>query len=225
MSTNAKGRYFISYRRSPARSTGTLEASRIREALTDRGVPTWRDIDDLGSEPTESQLIATLTDTDTAGAVMLVSREVACSAAIRSVEVPQILRRHSRGDGFVVVPVLVGLEYGEANVALGAAAGLQSLEDWNLTKLEGNEVSEGDARAVARDILRARLGAIAETSGDAALHVGLFSRRTGGAKLYALRHDFSEYFDGRSLQSRYVQENRMCSGGHGGGHSFCARWG
>ena len=92
--TDLKGHYFISYRRSPARPGGTEEAVLMRDALRDRGAPTWRDIDDLSSEPTEGELVATLADPATAGAVMLVSPEVEGSPMIRSVEARRIFQRH-----------------------------------------------------------------------------------------------------------------------------------
>ena len=60
--TNHRGKYFISYRRSPARPNGTQEAVLVvRDALRDRGAPTWRDLDNLASEPAEDELVATLT--------------------------------------------------------------------------------------------------------------------------------------------------------------------
>ena len=197
MTTNSKGRYFISYRRSPARSSGTQEAVIIRDALRDRGVPTWRDIDDLASEPTEEQLVATLTDPDTAGAVMLVSPEVASSPMIRKVEARRIFERHKAKDDFVVKPVLIGLDYAEANAVLGASSGLQNLDNWNLHKLSGEIVTEDDARRIARDVVKTRLKAISDDSPDAPIDIALFSRRVGGPSLYALRHDFTPYFDGR----------------------------
>ena len=45
-------------------------------ALRDRGLPTWRDLDNLAPEPTEQELVATLKDPNTAGAVMLITPEL-----------------------------------------------------------------------------------------------------------------------------------------------------
>ena len=198
MITNPKGQYFISYRRSPARPHGTQEAVTIRDALRDCGAPTWRDLDDLALEPTEDELVATLTDPNTAGAVMLISPEVATSPIIRNVESRRIFRRHSARDGFVIKPVLIGLDYAEANNALDAPAGFQDLGHWNLHKLGGDVVTDGDARMIARDLMKTRLEAIKEAAPDAPLDVALFSRRGGGPGSYALRHDFTPYFDGRT---------------------------
>ena len=201
MSTNPKGRYFISYRRSPARKIGTQEAEILRAALRDRGAPTWRDLDDLAPEPTEDELVAILNDPNTAGAVMLVSPEVAASPIIRNVEARRIFKRHGAKDGFIVKPVLIGLDYGEANAALNAPAGFQNLGDWNLHKLEADAVTEADARAVARDVVRTRLKAIADAAPDAPLDIALFSRRGGGPGPFALHHDFTPYFDGRTAEA------------------------
>ena len=198
MITNLKGRYFISYRRSPARMHGTQEAVTIRDALRDRGVPTWRDLDDLAPEPIEDDLVATLTDPNTAGAIMLVSPEVATSPIIRNVEARRIFRRHSARDGFVVKPVLIGLDYDEANTALDQPAGFQDLGRWNLHKLGADFVTAIDARTIARDVVKTRLKVIAKADPEAPLSVALFSRRCGGPYAYALRHDFTPYFDGRT---------------------------
>lgn len=197
MTTNPEGRYFISYRRSPARPTGTEEAIRIRDAMRDRGAPTWRDLDDLASEPTENELIAALTDPDTAGAVMLVSKEVAESPIIQKVEAHRIFQRYDANDGFLVKPVLIALGYDEANSVLGAPAGFQNLGDWNLHKLADDGVSHEDARTIARDIVRTRLKAIAAAQPDRPLQVALFSRRGGAPGPFDLRHDFTPYFEGR----------------------------
>ena len=107
MMTDVKGSMFISYRRSSARPSGDAEAMRMRDALRDRGVPTWRDLDDLSPAPTEDALVETLRREDLAGAVMLVSREVKESPMIREVEAPAILDRFRRGDGFILKPVLI----------------------------------------------------------------------------------------------------------------------
>ncbi len=169
----------------------------MRDALRDRGAPTWRDLDNLAPEPTENELVAALTDPDTAGAVMLVSPEVEASSIIRNVEAHRIFQRHDAQDGFLVKPVLIGLDYGEANAVLGAPAGFQNLGGWNLHKLESDVFSEDDARDVARDVVRLRLKAAAAAQPDGPLHVALFSRRDAGPGLFALRWDYTPYFDGR----------------------------
>ena len=196
--TDPKGCYFISYRRSPARAVGTEEAVLMRDALRNRGAPTWRDLDDLASEPTEDELVATLVDPTTAGAVMLVSPEVEASPMIRNVEARHIFARHGNNDGFIVKPVLIDLVYGEANTVLDGPAGFQDLGDWNLHKVDGGRLDATDARAVARSVVKARLEAISVAAPDAPLEIGLFSRRTPAPGSFALRHDFTPYFEGRA---------------------------
>jgi len=197
MTTELTGRYFISYRRSPARAVGTIEAERLRNALRDRGAPTWRDIDDLAAEPTEDDLVATLHDPQIAGAIMLVSPEVAASPIIKKVEAHRIFRRHAAKDGFFVKPVLINLNYNEANIALDAPAGFQDLGDWNLHKISGDTLTDDDAREIARSIVTTRLVALSADNATAPLDIGLFSRRGGGPGPFALRFDYSPYFVGR----------------------------
>lgn len=196
--TNPRGRYFISYRRSPARPNGTQEAVKMCDALRDRGAPTWRDIDDLASEPTEDELIATLDDPHIAGAIMLISPEVATSPIIQNVEARRIFKRHSVKDGFLIKPVLIGLEYTEANAVLNAPAGLQDLADWNLYKLDADHLTDTDANVIARAVVKSRLTSIAKTESDKPLNVALYSRRVGGPSSCDLHHDFSPYFHGRT---------------------------
>ena len=107
-------------------------------------------------EPTEDELVATLIDPNTAGAVMLVSPEVASSPIIRNVEALWIFRRHRAKDWFIVKPVLIGLDYVEANTVLDTPAGFQDLRHWNLHKLSTDVVTEDDARTIARDVVRTR---------------------------------------------------------------------
>ena len=90
--TNPRGPYFISYRRTEQR---TFEAVLVRDALRNRGVPTWRDLDDLKSSSTETELIKTLQDENLAGAVMLIAPEVESSTMIRNAEAPRIFARNN----------------------------------------------------------------------------------------------------------------------------------
>lgn len=169
----------------------------MRNALRDRGAPTWRDLDDLAPEPTEQELVAILKDFDTAGAVMLVSPEVADSPIIQRVEAHRIFQRHSANDGFVVKPVLIQMGYAEANRALGSPAGFQDLCDWNLHKIAVDELDEEHARIIACDVITTRLAALAKREPNGPLQVGLFSRRMSGSEAFALRWDYSPYFYGR----------------------------
>lgn len=190
--------YFISYRRSPARKAGDEEAKRLRNALRNRGIKTWRDLDDLGAEPTESELTTVLQDSETVGAVLLISPEVGDSGVVRMIEARRIFQRKSNEAAFLVKPVLLGLEYAEADDVLGSPAGFQNVNDWNLYRVSSGELSEDDACRVASDVLRHRTAAIAATKNLVELHVGLFSRRVAGAAALPLSFDYAGYFEGRS---------------------------
>ena len=199
---NRLGKYFISYRRSPARRNGTHEAVLVRDALRDRGAPTWRDIDDLASEPTEEELVATLASQDIAGAVMLISPEVRSSPIIQNVEAYRIFQRHRTNDGFLIKPVLIGLEYDEANEILNGPGGLQDLRNWNLHKLKASRLTECDANAIAREVVKSRVSSVADSGNGGELSIGVFSRLPGSNWSVDLPHDFSPYFRGRAASPR-----------------------
>jgi hypothetical protein len=113
--TDATGLSFISYRRSRVN-----EAALVVGAQRDRGIPTWQDLADLGSGLTEDGIRQTLSDPETAGAVLLVTPEVKSSPVIREVEAPLILERHLKEDGFTAIVVAAGgLDYGDLDSALG----------------------------------------------------------------------------------------------------------
>lgn len=195
--TDPKGRMFISYRRSPARNSGDDEAQRVRDALRDRGVPTWRDLDDHGPSPTEDEVVQTLNDIGTAGAVMLVSPEIATSPMVRMVEAPAMLDRYKELDGFLLKPVLIDLDYPDIDKVLGRPGAFQELSRFDILKLPSETLQPADAKRIARDVVKSRLQAIRAAAPDAPFQVGLFSRRTPGVDGYALRHDVTPYFDGR----------------------------
>src|SRR5271169_2614374 len=98
--TDPTGLCFLSYRRARAAEAGLLIA-----ALRDRGIPTWQDIADLATTPTEDALRRVLADPGTASAIMFATPEVEHSPVIRDIEAPAIVARHLRGDGFFAVPV------------------------------------------------------------------------------------------------------------------------
>ena len=201
MMTDAKGSMFISYRRSPSRPSGDAEATRMRDALRDRGVPTWRDLDDLSPAPTEDALVETLRREDLAGAVMLVSPEVKESPMIRQVEAPAILDRFRRGDGFILKPVVINLPYEQADRILGRPGGFQEVSRFNIDRIGSEELSIDDARRIANDVLKQRLVAIRHRDPDRPFSVGLYSRLSPSPKGYSVCHDFSSYFDGRDASS------------------------
>ena len=196
--TDPTGSVFISYRRSPARTAGNSEAAWVRDALRHIGLPTWRDLDDLGYEPTEEALVAAINDPSLSGAILLISPEVATSPIIRRVEALRIFRRRAARDGFWIVPVLIGLDYGAADAALDSPAGFQDLGYWNMHRIEGETIGSVDAEAIARRAVKARLRAIRDMRADGPLSIGVFARRPPAAPC-SLTHDFSAQFNGRKV--------------------------
>ena len=213
MVTEPTGSVFISYRRSPARPVGDREAALVRDALRHVGVPTWRDLDDLKHEPTEEALVASINDPSLAGAILLISPEVETSSTVREVEALRIFRRHARNDGFWVIPVLIGVDYAQANAVLGSPAGFQKLDRWNMHKVEGETLTVSDGRAIGRRAVEARLSAIRKADGDRALSIGVFARRPPGDSL-DLTVDLSAWFRGREVaKGAYADfENSLLDG-------------
>ena len=203
--TEPTGSVFISYRRSPARPVGDREAALVRDTLRHAGVPTWRDLDDLEHEPTEEALVDAINDPSLAGAVLLISPEVEASSTVREVEAVRIFRRHARDDGFWVLPVLIGVDYAQADAVLGSPAGFQELDRWNMHKVVGATLEASDARAIGRRAVEARLKAIRKADGGRALSLGVFARRPPGDSL-GLTHDFSSRFNGRDVADRAFAE-------------------
>ena len=90
-------------------------------------MPTWRDLDDLGTEPTEDELVLTLNDVGIAGAIMLVSPQVATSPMVKVVEASAILYCYKKRDGFLLKPVLINLDYPDIDRVLDRPGAFQEL--------------------------------------------------------------------------------------------------
>lgn len=195
--TDVAGSIFISYRRSPGRRSGDAEALLVRDALRDRGVPTWRDLDDLNPVPTEEDLAETLNSDAIAGAVLLVSPEMQESQMVRTVEAPAILDRCRRRDGFVLKPVLIKLDYHDVDRVLGHPGAFQKIGYFNLDRIAKESLESDDARRIAKAVLKQRLAAVRLRNSDRPVSVGLYSRRSPSAKGYTLCHDVTPYFGGR----------------------------
>lgn len=173
--TDPTGRSFLSYRR--ARSD---EAALLIQAQHDHGIPTWRDVQDLGTMPTEDELRRVLADPATASAVLFITPDVETSPIIRNVEAPKIIQRVEGADGFFVVPLAAGgLDYAGAADATSNHISAQNLADWNMQKVPGTAISPAVAAAVANRVLVQRIGAIhRHLPHGAPLSVGLFVRRS-----------------------------------------------
>ena len=195
--TDVTGSVFISYRRSPARAKGDEEALQVRNALRDRGVPTWRDLDDLRPVPIESELIATLASEEVAGAVLLISPEIETSNVVRVVEAPAILGRFRQQDGFFLQPVLIDLDYGDVDRVLGRPGAFQAVRNFNIIQIAKESLDADNARQIANSVLKQRLAAFRARNPHQEFSVGLYSRRSPSAQGLTLRHDVTPYFTGR----------------------------
>ena len=193
--TDVTGSMFISYRRAPGRPTGVEEATLVCDALRDRGVPTWRDVQDLGPAPTEEQLERILGDDGIAGAIMLVSPEVQGSTIIRAIEAPLIMNRSRRGDRFLLHVALINVAYEDVDGVLARPAGLQEMRYFNMDQVANDPLDEDDARDIARAVLKQRLGAVRQEGLGSPYTIRVDSRGAGSARGHALCHDFRPHFD------------------------------
>ncbi|HTV26375.1 MAG TPA: SAVED domain-containing protein [Xanthobacteraceae bacterium] len=193
--TDPTGRSFLSYKRSRRD-----EAALLIQAQHDHGIPTWQDVADLGSVPTEDELRRVLADPATASGVLFITPEVAASPIITNVEVPKIIQRAAARDGFFVVPLAAGgLDYAQAADATSNHLSAQNLADWNMHKVRGAEISVGDAAEIANRVLTQRLAAIhRHLPKNAPLRLGLFVRRPPAFDPgTALMLDWSNRFSGK----------------------------
>ena len=172
--TDPTGRSFLSYKRSRRD-----EAALLIQAQHDHGVPTWQDVHDLGSVPTEDELRRVLADPTTASAVLFITPEVENSTVIREVEVPKIVQRAEGRDGFFVVPVAAGgLEFANAAEVTSNHLSAQNLSDWNMHKVSASAISSSHAAEIANRVLAQRLEAIhRQLPQGQPLRVGLYARR------------------------------------------------
>jgi hypothetical protein len=172
--TDPTGRSFLSYKRSRRD-----EAALLIQAQRDHGIPTWQDVHNLGSVPTEDELRRVLADPTTASAVLFITPEVEHSTVIREVEVPKIVQRAVARDHFFVVPVAAGgLDFAQAADATSNHLSAQNLADWNMHKVSAAVVSPDHAAGIASRALAQRIEAIHRyLPEDQALRVALFARR------------------------------------------------
>lgn len=172
--TDPTGRSFLSYKR-----CRLDEARLLIEAQHDHGIPTWQDVEDLGTTHTEDTIRAVLDDPETANAVLLVTPEVAQSSIIRKVEAPKIVKRAEHEDEFFAVPIAAGgLGYTGASDAVSNVLSSQRLRDWNMHRPDEDPLTAADAVLVANRILTQRVRAIHRVlpQGES-LRIGFFARR------------------------------------------------
>ena len=150
------GRSFISYRRSRSDEAAELVASQ-----RERGIPTWQDIKDLRSEPTEAEIRSVLAGNDIANVLLWITPDVDQSPMITRVEVPRAVERHRRQDGFFILPVAAGgLNYEQVGPLMGDQIGITDLGGWNITRIKSDPAGMEDIRRVANLVLDHRLAAI-----------------------------------------------------------------
>jgi hypothetical protein len=193
--TDPTGKCFVSYRRSRA-----PEAALLVLSLRDVGVPTWQDITNLDAEPTEDGLRRVLDDPSTASALLWITPEVADSPIIKKLEVPMIVERRRRRDGFFVQPVAAGgLDYGDAAQIAGKHLGVADLGTWNLEKVDANPIAPADAAHVAELVLRRRVKEIAgRLQPGEPLRLSIYTRAPAPVTApAAVVLDWSRRFDGR----------------------------
>jgi hypothetical protein len=94
--TDPTGRSFLSYRR-----TRLSEAKLLIEAQHDVGIPTWQDLSELDEGHTDALLRDALAAETTANAVCWLTPDVETSDVITRTELPEILKRIARNDGFL----------------------------------------------------------------------------------------------------------------------------
>lgn len=200
--TDATGRSFLSYRRS------RLEEARLLiEAQHDVGTPTWQDVSDLGEGNTEAQLREMLADPMTANALCWLTPDVEKSAVIKRIELPAIIQRMQRNDGFFMVPVIAGgLDYGDVSRVVGDYVGAHDLGQWNVQKINSDPVTADEAAMIARRILKHRVQAIIrqllpDAPPKAPLSIVLNTRKKPAFESgVALLLDWTHRFDGRSAR-------------------------
>ena len=197
--TDPTGFCFVSYRRIRLAEVGELVG-----VLHDHGIPTWQDVSDLPTSPTEEELRRVLAADETASAVLFVTPEVETSAVIREIEAPEIVGRCKRRDGFFAVPVAAGsLDYGDVARVLGPHVELAHLPGWNIHKPARNPIDHESAVAIAEVVLRQRLAEIHRVlPADAPLRASI-STRGPAPRLVgpALVIDLSHRFAGRLAPS------------------------
>jgi hypothetical protein len=197
--TDATGRSFLSYRR-----TRVADARLLVEAQHDVGIPTWQDINELDHGHTEQLLRQTLLDEATANAVCLITPDVESSDVITRTELPSIMRRVDRRDGFFMMPIAAGgLDYADVTRIVGTYLGLHDLGDWNIYKATSDPISENEATRIARVILKHRLTEIVrQGESTEPLRMALNTRkRPPLVSGVALSLDWTHRFDGRTARS------------------------
>jgi hypothetical protein len=193
--TDTTGRSFISYRR-----TRLVEVRLVVEAMHDIGIPTWQDLDDLAEGHTEELLREVLAAETTANAVCLLTPDVEQSNVITRTELPCIMKRCDRKDGFFMTPVAAGgLDYKEVTRIAGTYLGTDDVGQWNVRKVAADPIGDQDAADIAGQVLKRRMQEISNRLPPGQpLKLVLNSRKKPAFEPgVALSLDWTHRFDGR----------------------------
>jgi SMODS-associated and fused to various effectors sensor domain len=207
--TDATGRSFVSYRR-----TRVDEVRLLIEAQHDVGIPTWQDLSDLDAGHTDALLACVLADETTANALCWLTPDVESSNVITRTELPAIMRRMGRNDGFFMVPVAAGgLGYADVSRVVGTYLGHHDLGQWNVQKVSANPITVEDAAKVAQQLLKRRVKAIsAQLPPGEPLRIVLNTRKKPAFEPgVALSIDWSHRFDGRLAKPTEAWRNHLLS--------------
>lgn len=193
------GKSFISYRR-----TRLDEVTQLVASLKERGIPTWQDIADLRTEPTETELRNVLGSDDIANVLLWLTPEVGQSSMITRVEVPCAVERHRKQDGFFILPIAAGgLGYEQVGPLLGSHTGITDLSNWNITKVDSAPASADDIRRVSNVLLHQRLSTIHKhlPQGEPLRLVMNTRAATGHEPEFAIEIDWTHRFAGAQRRS------------------------
>lgn len=196
--TDPTGCSFLSYRRSCADDFVLLVA-----AHHDVGIPTWRDQENLEEGSTEERIREVLLDPRTANAVLWLTPDVADSAFIQKIEIPFVVDRAKRKDGFFVIPVAArGLPREKARSVIDPRFTVEDLSFWNLHAVSDGPIGPRDAAEIAARVLKRRVEKIhAGLPHGEPLRLDFYTKEGAPPRPgVALRLDWSARFAGREAK-------------------------
>lgn len=204
--TEITGNTFISYRRSQVDIVEGLVAS-----LHEHGIPTWRDLTDLRTEPTQKELRRVIRDSSTSSGVVVVSQDTPKSEIILELELPELHARWCDNEDFyVVVALCPGVDYDEAAEILDQSPRVRDFSPWNMIKLRFGANNTVAFDEVSRTLLAERLRLIHDKrEADQSLQCSL---DTYGSRSYPtpldLTIDWSHHFED-DFPTSGVWDNRL----------------
>jgi len=193
--TDPTGRSFLSYRR-----TRLGEARLLIEAQHDVGIPTWQDLSDLDAGHTDALLRETLEAETIANAVCWLTPDIEESNVITRTELPGIVKRIDKNDGFFMVPVAAGgLDYKDVTRVAGTYVGTHDLGQWNVRNVLSDPISANDAADIARQVLKRRIQEVSKRlpAGEPLRLVLSTRKKPAFEPGVAMSLDWTHRFDGR----------------------------